>query len=89
MVNDHSNSKSGNPLSPHGLLFLISSKGSFYFHHPIDRIAQPLIHQLWATTGITRPWYVLSCLWMVHIKEPLLLIGKSSLCGGSGFPLTI
>ena len=26
---------------------------------------------------------------MVHIKEPLLLIGKSSLCGGSGFPLTL
>ena len=26
---------------------------------------------------------------MVHIKEPLLLIGKSSLCGGSGFPLAI
>ena len=26
---------------------------------------------------------------MMHIKEPLLLIGKSSLCGGSGFPLTI
>ena len=23
---------------------------------------------------------------MMHIKEPLLLIGKSSLCGGSGFP---
>ena len=23
---------------------------------------------------------------MVHIKEPLLLIRKSSLCGGSGFP---
>ena len=23
---------------------------------------------------------------MVNIKEPLLLIGKSSLCGGSGFP---
>ena len=23
---------------------------------------------------------------MVHIKEPVLLIGKSSLCGGSGFP---
>ena len=23
---------------------------------------------------------------MVHIKEPLLLIDKSSLCGGSGFP---
>ena len=26
---------------------------------------------------------------IVHIKEPLLLIGKSSLCGGSGFPLSL
>ena len=26
---------------------------------------------------------------MVHIKEPLLLIGKSSLCGGSGFPISL
>ena len=26
---------------------------------------------------------------MVHIKEPLLLIGKSKLCGGSGFPLSL
>ena len=26
---------------------------------------------------------------MVHIKEPLLLIGKSSPCSGNGFPLTI
>ena len=26
---------------------------------------------------------------MVHIKEPILLIGKSSLCGGSGFPLSL
>ena len=25
---------------------------------------------------------------MVHIKEPLLLIGKSSLCGGSRFTLS-
>ena len=25
---------------------------------------------------------------MVHIKEPLLLIDKSSLCGGSGFPFS-
>ena len=23
---------------------------------------------------------------MMHIKEPMLLIEKSSLCGGSGFP---
>ena len=26
---------------------------------------------------------------MVHIKEPLLLIGKSSPCGGSGFALSL
>ena len=26
---------------------------------------------------------------MMHMKEPLLLIGKSSPCGGSGFPLAI
>ena len=29
MVKDHSDSERGNPLSPHGLLFPISSKGSF------------------------------------------------------------
>ena len=26
---------------------------------------------------------------MVHIKEPLLLIGKGSLCGGSMFPFSL
>ena len=26
---------------------------------------------------------------MVHIKEPLLLIDKSSLCGGRGFPFSL
>ena len=26
---------------------------------------------------------------MVHIKEPLLLIGKSGPCGGSGFPFSL
>ena len=26
---------------------------------------------------------------MVHIKEPLLLIDKNSLCGGSGFPFSL
>ena len=29
MVKDHSDSEKGNPLPPHGLLFPISSKGSF------------------------------------------------------------
>ena len=26
---------------------------------------------------------------IVHIKEPMLLNGKSSPCGGSGFPLSL
>ena len=38
MVKDHSDNESGNPLTPHGLLFLISKQGFFYMHHPTDRI---------------------------------------------------
>ena len=38
-VKDHSDSERRNPLPPHGLLFPINSKGSFYMHHPTDRIA--------------------------------------------------
>ena len=40
-------------------------------------------------------WYNKSCgmgcpvFGMVHIKEPLLQVEKSSLCGGSGFPLSM
>ena len=34
MVNDHSDSERGNPLLPHGLLFLINSKSSFIFTIP-------------------------------------------------------
>ena len=46
---------------------------------------QPVFHD-WCNKdrGICYPVYG-----MVHIKEPLLLIRKSSPCGGSGFPLTI
>ena len=32
MVKDYSDSERGNPLPPHGLLFPISSKGSFTTH---------------------------------------------------------
>ena len=38
MVKDHSDSETGNPLPPHGLLFPINSKGSFKCTIP-DRIA--------------------------------------------------
>ena len=36
MVKDHSDSERGNPLLPHGLLFPISSKGSFIYIIPQD-----------------------------------------------------
>ena len=39
MVKDHSDSKKGNPLLPHGILYLISSKGYFYMHHLTDSIS--------------------------------------------------
>ena len=38
MVKDHSDSERGNPLPPHRLLLSINSKGSFYMHHPTDKI---------------------------------------------------
>ena len=46
---------------------------------------QPVLHD-WCNKG--RGMYYPIC-GMVHIKEPLLLIDKSSLCGGSGFPFSL
>ena len=43
---------------------------------------QPVVHN-WFIKG--RSMYC-SVYGKVHIKDPLLLIEKSSLCGGSGFP---
>ena len=43
---------------------------------------QPVLHD-WYNKGRGMCYPVCG---MVHIKEPLLLIGKSRLCGGSGFP---
>ena len=43
---------------------------------------QPVLHD-WYKEGRGMCYPVCG---MMHIKEPLLLIGKSSLCGGSGFP---
>ena len=54
--------------------------------HGVDPLSyfsfQPVLHD-WCNKG--RGMYYPVC-GMVHIKEPLLLIDKSSLCGGSGFP---
>ena len=38
MIKDHSDSERGNPLTPHRLLFPISSKGSFFMHNPTDTL---------------------------------------------------
>ena len=56
--------------------------------HGVDPLSyfsfQPVLHD-WCNKG--RGMYYPVC-GMMHIKEPLLLIGKSSLCGGSRFPLS-
>ena len=46
---------------------------------------QPVLHD-WCNKGHGMCYPVCG---MVHIKEPLLLIGKSSPCGSSGFPLSL
>ena len=40
-------------------------------------------------TGVTEAVVCVILCGMVHIKEPLPLIEKSSRCGGSGFPLLL
>ena len=45
MVKDHSDSEKGNPLSPHGILFPINSKSSFYaLSHKQDSIYHGLCY---------------------------------------------
>ena len=48
-------------------------------------LVQPVLHD-WCNKGCGMCYPVCG---MMHIKEPLLLIGKSSPCGGSGFPLSL
>ena len=53
---------------------------------PIELFSfQPVLHN-WCNKGCGMCYPVYG---MVHIKEPLLLIDKSSLCGGSGFPFSL
>ena len=57
--------------------------------HGVDPLSyfssQPVLHD-WCNKGCGMCY---PFCWMVHIKEPLLLIDKSSLCGGSGFPFSL
>ena len=52
MVKDHSDSERGNPPPPHGLLFPIRSKSSFYMHHPTDMIT----HTTTFVTPVVEYW---------------------------------
>ena len=60
-----------------------------YILHGVDPLSyfsfQPVLHD-WCNKGRCMCYPVCG---MVHIKEPLLLINKSSLCGGSGFPFSL
>ena len=57
--------------------------------HGVDPLSyfsfQPVLHD-WCNKGHGMCYPVCG---MVHIKEPVLLIDKSSLCGGSGFPFSL
>ena len=57
--------------------------------HGVDRLSyfsfHPVLHD-WCNKGCGMCYHVCG---MVHIKEPLLLIDKSSLCGGSRFPFSL
>ena len=46
---------------------------------------QPVLHD-WCNNGSGMCYHVHG---MMHIKESLLLLGKSRPCGGSGFPLSL
>ena len=53
---------------------------------PIEIFLVPAIFHDWCNKGCGMCYPVSG---MVHIKEPLLLIGKTSQCGGSGFHLSL
>ena len=57
---------------------------SWWTHWAISRSSQCLTIGVTKTSGMCYP-----VSGMMHIKEPLLLIEKSSLCGGSRFPLSL
>ena len=60
--------------------------GSILHGGPLSYFSfQPVFHD-WCSKGHGMCYVVCG---MMHIKEPLLLIGKSSPCGSSGFPLSL
>ena len=70
-------------------IFLFGDNSATQHNHRVDPLSyfsfQPVLHD-WCNKG--RGMYYPVC-GMVHIKGPVLLIDKSSLCGGSGFPFSL
>ena len=66
MVKDHSDNERGNPLLQHRPLFPISSKGSFYMHHPTDRI----IHTTAFVTPVVEHWLEREVAIVIAASEP-------------------
>ena len=62
-----------------------SSEQSFMVYKLSYFSFQPVLHD-WCNKGCGMYHPVCG---KMHIKEPLLLIEKSSPCGGSGFPLSL
>ena len=59
--------------------------GSILHGGPIDLFLVPVLRN-WCNKGLGMCYPVCG---MMHIKEPLLLIGRSSPCGGSRFPFSL
>ena len=59
------------------------------FAHVVDPLSYfsfQLVFHDWCNKGRGMYYFVYV---MMHIKEPLLLVGKSSPCGDSGFPISL
>ena len=83
ITSDYQLSRAGRSSEVEHLLMVWWVVGSIL--HGVDPLNyflfQPVLHN-WCNKGCGMCYPVCG---MVHIKEPLLLIDKSSLCGGSGF----
>ena len=73
IVKDHSDRERGNPLPPHGLLFLINSRGSF-IHYPTDRIA----HTTAFVTPVVEHWLEREIAQWVHLMSERSKHGATS-----------
>ena len=75
--------------STHFIYGYMASDLLFVYMHGVNPMSYfsfwPVLHD-WCHKGRGMCYPVCG---MVHIKEPLLSIEKSSLCGGSGFPFSL